>query len=656
MVTFARAALRLTGLLAVLGMGVTAILGSEADFTTPIDVPQSDDFTLAVQDAAINPYASPVGVSVHRGQLSGPFTFSFESQDAQITGSFIPNPLVQGENTQLQLQVPARYAAGGIVPARVTAVQTRTVDNVAVTRTHTQDFTLRLTPILTIELRPTFADLTTAAPLDVMVTLAFDPFGPIDGIGHVDLTAVDLPPGVTAQFLPDATVVDGSNHASITRTLHLVTDGTTQAAGNLTVRATAGFLPADATGARPFVEVPLNLNVVAGKVWEFVNTGATYSPLDGQPIGLARQSTGLPVLAWIEGPANERKVYAKRYNGALWDKLPTTGDALAEPTSIDEATAALASGDVPRVAYTFRDASGAAHLRIASVSVSGWTQQSVINAAAGSTLDTPRFALASGGAESLAYVLGTAPTARSLFVTQRATPSSPWSPLAGPQPDGSINRDSDGRVVPGSTGLAVAPSSGDLTVTWIEQPASSTSPATLWIRRFVAGAWSPASPIRVSSALAPAPTQVVVDGAGHTYVAWLEGNPVRVFVAGQADPQSGVWVTLPDSRNIDGALNITSSTPARDIALILDNGGRPVVAWAEGTVKPQLWAKRADVSGWEQLGAPVDPAPVAMRVPRIAPGAAGTNLYLAYSRNLPNTPDLSLPYVDADVFVVRWPY
>jgi hypothetical protein len=139
---------------------------------------------------------------------------------------------------------------------------------------------------------------------------------------------------------------------------------------------------------------------------------------------------------------------------------------------------------------------------------------------------------------------------------------------------------------------------------------------------------------------------------GTLVVAWLEASPARLMIA-TVDPLTGIATELRDERNPDGALNIATDQPARDLGLHLDPRGRVVVTWTEGpSGKPQLFAKRLNARGsWDLLGTAIDTSHPT-RSAYVASDSSG-RLYVAWTAFFDFT-DLDSPAPRTDVLVSRW--
>lgn len=569
-------------------------------------------------------------------------------------GSFDPNP-APGDTARLNLQIPARYAAGMSKPLRVRATADRF--------SQTLDFTQRIAPLFGLQSDPPELKLDPSQAVDATVRLTFPSAGPgsRSDFGPATLALQNLPQGVTAQFLPDAL----PSRDSPARTLRLITDGSLAGFDSLRLRATAIAQPPDHAGAHPYIEASIPLSLYSAPAWIYVNNGAspTANPVDLQSIGLLSQAGGLPLVGWLEGrmeaSSESRRVFLRRYDGSVWTPVPTSGETLAEAAGpIEDATLALAPGDAPWVAYSFHDAPATSVVALATASSSAWSRQRVVTASGSTSLDTPRLAVAANGAQTVAYVqaTGSAPStaARALIVTRRASPAAAWTRLTGPQPDGSINRDADGRVLAGTVALAQS-LTGDTLVAWIEQPIPPGAPR-LWVRRHSGGSWGSAVAIATGAGLVSAPLQLVFDGDGRSDLAWLEGSPAQVMVAQQQNALAA-WTRLPDSRLPSGALNMSATDNARDVSLALDGSGNLVVGWAEGEPKPKVWAKAYSASGWLQLGGAIDPTGLYVtRFPRVAQGTRPGEFYVCYTRNLLEYDDITHVQPLSDLFVVRWSY
>ncbi|MEP7300673.1 MAG: hypothetical protein ABI699_04030 [Caldimonas sp.] len=614
--------------------------------------PTTDFLVMAGGAGAPKVYATLGFVPVKVLRASGstdPVTLTFDALgESGVTGTFFPNPVPNGvDSSQLRLELPARLGAGGVLPLRV-------IGNNGTTQ-RIIDFNQRVEPLLTLSLSPADAVLSSNAPVDIDVTMSFDPYGPfsVNGPGRIDLAALNPGPGVNARFDPDATPRVTGPATTVRRTLHLSSDGAFGGYGGVTVRATLSNQREDAASKElPFVDAVFVLTLNAGQQWEFVNNGASYFGLRADTVGIALRSDNQPAIAWLEDFGGERKLGVKRFDGTSWTGWPAggIGGTFQAPSGqIEEAGFALTRADVARVAVTYQ---GRTALAVATAG-SGWTLSSEYLASGDQHLWSPRIAASRGTDQlALAYVAQTdVPAISGLFVKQ-ATGVGAFAALAGPQPDGSLNRDPDGSVLRDSPALAVL-ADGNPVVAWLEQPASPALPPAAWLRVRAGAAWGPALAVPAGAVPAAAPMQLDVDTSGAVYLSWLEGSPARVKAARLA-PGSVTWAALGDASNGDGSLNLVATDPARDISLAIDASGRAVIAWSEGPLTPFVWAKRWNGASWELLGTAVDGGPGHTSTrPRVV--SDGNNrLYLAFTHYLSGADLTMTPPPRSDIFVARW--
>lgn len=623
-------------------------------FTTRPVVPPRPDFQLAIGTAPNGIYATRghLPVSIERtGGFAAPVDIQFDGLGSGITGSFAPNPNVS-DSDLLTLRLPARYGAGGIVPARLHG------SGGGLDRT--KGFTLRIEPLFTMALDPPSANLRNDRPLDIDVTLTFDPFGSPLALSErpIELSVPNLPVGVTAVFLPDALPRPPAfPQNSVTRRLRLSTDGSFTARDDLQVRATALVVEADAAGERPYVEARLDLAVTAGLLWEFVGTNMSYGTTDSDMVGIAMQSNNLPVIAWLQGRGNQR-LYLKRFDGTTFNPSPPgePPPGLAAPSgTFGEASFALTPADLAKVAFTYDSGT---RLAIASAGPAWLLGAELIFGdplvAASGRAQSPRLAANSNEALTISYIL--APNAAQSggdLIVRRSQGAGALSVLAGPGPNGSLNAEAGARVLRDSSALALRPD-GNAWVAWIEQPADPALPAALWLRWHDGNAWRGALRAPTTKPLVAASVQLLVEPSGLVVVSWLEDSPAQLKLA-RLDPASNTWTALSNTGNGVGSLNIGSSEPARDTSLARDASGRLLVAWTEGGLNPRVWIKRQNAdTTWGLVGSAASSPQGPTKTPRIV-SDANNRLFGAYAQYYAGTDPTSLN-PRADIYVVRWTY
>ncbi|MEO8311194.1 MAG: hypothetical protein ABI520_08495 [Caldimonas sp.] len=580
------------------------------------------------------------------GGFADPVALSFDAMGSGIDGTFTCEPT---ERCRLDLHLPAIYAAGGAPRLRVTATSGTVQRSV--------QFVQRIAPLFAVTLSPSTGTLTSGTSLDIGVVVGVDPSSPFHtlGLGRVDLATPDLPPGVTAIWVPDAQPRLTAAAPTAERTLRLFSDGQVQLEVSQQVRGTAIDHSPDPVGELPSIQGTLTLNVAEGKLWDFVDRGASYNLTENDAIGIALQRTGAnlnqPAIAWLEGRPGSRSVYLKRFDGATFNAFPTPGlgNGLAPTTglSFEEARMAMTASDIAQVAITVSaGAREGAQVVLGSLGA-GWSSTVVYSAPFNMHARSPRIAAGVGEAYALAYLVETDPavSAGQLFVHGTTVGGLPV-PLPGPHA-GAINAAPDGRVLRDATAIALR-GDGNPWVAWIEQPLVGS--ARLWLRGWDGAAWGPVLGVPTPRTPVAGSLQLLVDGAGQLVIAWLQSSPAKLKVA-RLDPASLTWTFL-DTARADGSLNIADDQGVHDVSLALDSSGRLVAAWTEGGSAPSLWAMRLEAgTGWGLLGTAISVKP--SKSPFIVSDSNG-NLFTEYTQYLRLGQDLSSGHVDTDVFVARW--
>ncbi len=626
--------------------------------------PGTPDFDLGVVPLG-KVYATRGFVQVAVNRRSGfnaPVQLSLDGFASGITGVFTPNPVPPGvASAQLQLEVPAGLAGGTFTQLKVLGTGGG-LDR-------SWQFGQLVDPLYTVTLATSDgsspAVLTPLRPLDLQVTIAFDPYGPFSliGPGPLQLSLPDPPPDVTVEFLPDAR--PGSLAPPVfpaglvyTRTLRL-TGPRVAAMDDLRVRATAVSLPPDLAMQQPFVEGKLPLRLDPSLSWDYLNSGAAYFLNANDAIGIGMQSNNQPAIAWMEGPAGGNKeVFLKRFDGTTFTPAPFPGGPgtglSAAGGRMEQARMAMSRSDVAYVAYTCQVGTQEdARAGLGSAGAVWSAHAEVILSPAAQHARSPRVAAGFNDALALSYLVetGIPAGAGSLFVRGRLVPGS-LAALPGPRVDESINVADSGQVVRDTPSLALG-ADGNPWLAWLEAPFDpvTTLPPALWLRGHDGTRWGAAIAVPTLRPLVAAPTQLLATQTGTLIVAWLEASPARLMLA-YVDPVTRVVTGLRDASNPDGAMNYSSSEPARDVALTLDAGGRLVVAWTEGLTRPALHAKRLNADGtWTLLGTAID-ASRPTRSPFVTSDVTG-QLYVVWTGFFAGT-DIDSLVPQTDVLVGRW--
>lgn len=656
------------------------VTGESAFVSTSVPIAGRSQSTLTLRkptfDIAVVPlakvYATSGFVSVQITRQPGftdPVQLEFEAPlGTGILGTFVPGPLVPDGTvyTQLRLDLPAHMGAGGTVNLKVTGQSAGEV------KSHT--FRQVVEPLYTVTVATAGggpAVLTPARPLDLAVTIAFDPYGPFSttGPGRIDLTLPDPPPGVTVEWLPDDHPTSiGTAVPAFERTLRLSAP-VNGLVGDLTIRATAASLSPDlgSPPAWPFVEAKLPLRVDPALAWDYVSNGVAYFQNANDAIGIGMQSDNRPAVAWLEGPpGGDKTIFLKRFDGAAFVPAPppsaTDKGGLASVGRIEQARMAMSGNDDVHVAFTYL-LSGQEGARVGyglhRRGAAAWTTHDEVSSfPPAEHARSPRIAAGLNDALALSYLVETGiPAGAGLLHVRSRRAVGALAALTGPQTGGSINVSSSGQVLRDTSSIALR-ADGNPWLAWIEErfsPAVPLPPA-LWLRGHDGTQWGAPVAVPRTRPLVAAPTQLLVKPDGTLLVAWLEASPARLMLATVdplVDPLTGIATEVRDARNPDGALNIASDQPARDIALHLDPRGRVVVSWTEGPSSlPRLYAKRLNAAGtWDLLGSAVNTSHP-MRSPFLTTDSSG-RIYLAWTGFF-NLTDLDSVAPRTDVLVGQW--
>lgn len=651
---------------------------------TPVEFTRGGQFEVRFAepgfDLAVVPlakvYATRGFVAVQltrRFGFSGDVTLRLEAPPGSgIGGNFIPSAVLPAGSTavQLQLLLPAQMGGGWVGDLKVLA------SGGGIDRSVT--FTQRVEPLYTVTVATADgspAVLTPNRPLDLQVTVAFDPFGPFSliGPGRIELSLPDPPPGVSYSFLPDAQPVSFSPAVLVLRRTLRLSGPRDASMDDLRVRATAAQLTPDesAVPQQPYAEGRLPLRLEPALTWDFVDAGAAYFLSNNDSVGIGMQRNDQPAIAWLEGLASgaDKSVYLKRFDGATFVPSPSPGGlgtGLAPAVgSIEQArmvmaptavAVASASNDDAHVAFTYKlNAQEGARVGYGLNRVgAGWTSNDEVQSLPlAQHARSPRIAAGPNGVLALSYLVetGIPAGAGALFVRSRLAAGT-LAALTGPQADGSINVSTSGQVLRDTPALALR-ADGNPWLAWIEERFAPVQPLTpaLWLRGHDGTRWGAPVSVPTRRPLVAAPTQLLVAPNGTLVVAWLESSPARLMLA-TVDPATGVTTELRDGSSADGALNLSSAEPARDIALALDPRGRVVVTWTEGLTRPLLYVKRRSANAaWDLLGTSVD-ALRPTRSPFVISDGNG-RLFVVWTGYFGFT-DLSSPNPRTDVLVGRW--
>lgn len=624
--------------------------------------PPTPDFQVAVGASTGGLYGTraTLPVSITRtGGFAEEVTLRFDGLTSGVRGSFPAEPIPTDRRT-LELQIPARYASGGRVDLQVTATATSGLTKVV-------NFSPYIEPLFKLIHDPQGATLMSSEPLRVDVGLKAGDLFRSPSIGVVELSispTSPLPEGVTARFLDDAMpVVPVLPVETVSRILQLVTDGRPNGMQVLQIRGTARGVPPDFNGEAPFIEVTLNLSVLAGQSWQFVGNNLSYGTPDAEAIGLAMQSDQRPVVAWRQ--RNGDGVYLRRFDGTTFAPSPprsngpsNPGPGLNAPSGfgrLEEAAFALTATDAGEVAFTY---DGGTRLALGRAERAGIAWSIAVPIVVGDPADpatprarSPRVATSTGDPIVVSYIreANAATTTGGVLQVLRSSSSGILSPLPTSLPGGSLNASPVGSVVRHATALALR-ADGNPWVAWIEQPTDITLPARLWLRTYDGNDWGPAIAVTTSTPLGTS-VQLLVEPSGTVVVAWIEGSPAQLKLA-RYDPSSQSWAPLDNTGNGRGSLNVTALYPALDVHLAREPGaqGRLLVTWTEGGADPRVWIKRQNANGsWAQVGTTVSQVDRWAKTPRIV-SDMNNLLYVVWATYAAGqNPGTALPYAEIDV-------
>ena len=631
--------------------------------------PAGPDFQVAVGGptaAGIYGTRGTLPVSISRtGGFAEDVTLEFDGLASGIVGTFTVEP-VPTDRRNLELQIPARYAGGGRVDLRVTARAPSGLTKVV-------NFSPYIEPLFKLILQPENATLTTAAPLRVEIGLKAGDLFRSPSIGPVELSispTTPLPDGVTARFLSDPMpVVPVLPVQTVSSILQLVTDGRPPGVmGPLQIRGTARGVPPDFDGVAPFIEVTLNLNVLAGQLWQYVGNNLTYGTRESDVIGIGLQSNDRPAFAWKEGAGGQR-VYMRRFDGANFAPSPPRVDlgfGLVAPSlfvtgGIDDASFALTATDAGQVAFTYDGGARLALGRAGPAAVE-WSvgPPLVVGDPADPATTRARSPRVATGAVADAVVVSyireanAATTTGGVLHVLRAFGNGVLSPLPTSLPGGSLNASPTGSVVRHSNALALR-ADGNPWVAWIEEPTTAGQPLKLFVRAYDGNDWGPAIEVPTGGAPVGASVQILVEPSGMVVVAWLVGSPAQLRLA-RYDPSSQDWRQLDTTDTGRATLNVTASFSAADVHLARQPDGRLLATWTEGGADQRVWIKRLEANGsWAVVGTTVSQFDRYAKTPRIV-SDNNNRLYVAWATYAAGqNPSTFLAYAEIDVALWIFP-
>jgi hypothetical protein len=164
--------------------------------------------------------------------------------------------------------------------------------------------------------------------------------------------------------------------------------------------------------------------------------------------------------------------------------------------------------------------------------------------------------------------------------------------------------------------------------------------------------WGPEFLVPAMSFSQASRVHLASEASGNVIAAWTEGSPARLMAARYTGPSRG-WQMLPNPTTSDGALNVVDGAAASDFSIALEADGNPVVAWAEGGLKPDIWAKRWNVNTWQWIGSSVDGTSSAAVAPQVGVDSRRVP-YVAFTRYSRFDDDLTTSNPITEIQVARW--
>lgn len=394
------------------------------------------------------------------------------------------------------------------------------------------------------------------------------------------------------------------NHSAVQNSLRYHVGGQAQGVsfawagaqdGSETLTIKPAALP-DVTGGPARISIDLssamtdpagNPLAVPGDAWtwtvpEWQDLGALAMRGSGFGVTQVAISAGSPVVAFANGEGAIVSVDVHRWTGTAWEKLPSPGSGDRE-ISLD-------ADEQGRIAVAWSDASGHVHAAIMAPGSSTWSTSGVLNNESMLTQNPSLHLDASGNALVTWLERVGSPGAEISRVFAASWNGATGTPL-------------------GTAALnATAATSAAVPVMSLD---GAGRPRVTWRQddRVATQAWSGAAwtgdDFLLPTTPPPAMGPPLCDAAGRrpvfTSTDTAAPGTVKVWEyrcpEGTCAPhwQPYAWKVL------EGPLNVSTASPAREPSMALDPQGSPVVTWREGSA---IYAKRWDstASTWRRLG------------------------------------------------------
>jgi hypothetical protein len=314
---------------------------------------------------------------------------------------------------------------------------------------------------------------------------------------------------------------------------------------------------------------------------------------------LALDGSGNAVVAWSERNGSTYNIYLQRFNGSGWSDLTPaglSGSSAATFSDAEQPSLVLDASGNPVVAWTEGDGS-VYSIYVQHYNGSTWTNLTPTglsgSSAALSDTEWPSLALNSSGNPIVAWAED-AGNGTSYNIHVQRYNGTTWTTLTPSGLSASSALGSD--AFNASLGLDAA---GNPSVAWEEFDGSSTN---LYVQQFSSSSWTNVGSVPLDTSLAnnaSLPSLSYVNGSLN--VAWQEGSEtsnnlyVKRYVV--------VWL------DVGGALDVASGQRATNSVMARKGNNNPVVAWEEDTSTPNnknVYVKEWTGTAWNPLGSALD--------------------------------------------------
>lgn len=337
--------------------------------------------------------------------------------------------------------------------------------------------------------------------------------------------------------------------------------------------------------------------------------GVSTTPADSTNPSLRLDGAARPVVAWLEGPPGDQRVFLRQWDGMAWIELG--GSATADGAggvaadARDVSLEILPSGN-PILAWsqttaTDRDIFVRYWSGISWAGLGGSDGGLGMSATFGKISDNPRLAVDATGSPVVAWVDGVAstPTDQVGVVYLRRWSGAAWLEVGGSARGGGVSRNAGDSFAPS---LALD-AGGNPAVAWED---TRNSFPEIYFRRWSGTAWVELAGSATAGGVSATPGEsrhpvLALDAAGNPAIAWQEGDPGSREICLRRWT-GAVWEELAGSGSGGGvsATAADSSLPS----LSIGPAGDPAIAWREGTGASdgEIFFRRWNGSAWEELG------------------------------------------------------